>query len=96
MNATALRVERPMNFLTRPIVSAAIRDSFAKLHPRVQFRNPVMFVVFLGSIYTTLIGVAALFGLVSGEGHPVFVLAISAWLWRAMRSRACATTSKSW
>ncbi|HUO66931.1 MAG TPA: potassium-transporting ATPase subunit KdpB, partial [Gammaproteobacteria bacterium] len=70
-----------MNFLTRPIVSAAIRESFAKLHPRVQFRNPVMFVVFLGSIYTTLIGVAALFGLVSGEGHPVFVLAISAWLW---------------
>jgi K+-transporting ATPase ATPase B chain len=81
MNATTLRVERPMNFLTRPIVSAAVRESFAKLHPRVQFRNPVMFVVFLGSIYTTLIGLAALFGLVSGEGHPVFVLAISAWLW---------------
>ena len=81
MNATALQVERPMSLLTRPIVSAAIRDSFAKLHPRVQFRNPVMFVVFLGSIYTTLIGVAALFGLVSGEGPPLFVLAISAWLW---------------
>jgi len=81
MNATALRVERPMNFLTGPIVSAAIRESFSKLHPRVQFRNPVMFVVFLGSLYTTLIGVAAAFGLVSGEGHPLFVLAISAWLW---------------
>jgi K+-transporting ATPase ATPase B chain len=40
-----------------------------------------MFVVFLGSLYTTLIGVAASFGLVSGEGSPVFVLAIAAWLW---------------
>jgi len=81
MNVTATRVERPMNFLTRPIVSVAIRDSFAKLHPRVQFRNPVMFVVFLGSIYTTVIGIGAAFGLVANEGHPVFVLAISAWLW---------------
>jgi len=81
MSATAASVARPTGFLTRPIVSAAIRDSFAKLHPRVQFRNPVMFVVFLGSLYTTLIGVAAAFGVVSGEGHPVFVLAISAWLW---------------
>jgi K+-transporting ATPase ATPase B chain len=81
MNATALRVERPMNFLTRPIVSAAIRDSFAKLHPRVQVRNPVMFVVYLGSLYTTVIGIGAAFGLVANEGHPAFVLAISAWLW---------------
>src|SRR5262249_55506481 len=81
MSVTAVHVERPASFLTRPIVSAAVRDSFAKLHPRVQFRNPVMFVVFLGSIYTTLIGIGASFGMVSGEGHPVFVLAISAWLW---------------
>jgi K+-transporting ATPase ATPase B chain len=81
MNATALRVERPMNFLTRPIVSAAIRDSFAKLHPRVQVRNPVMFVVYLGSIYTTVIGMAAALGVADNEGHPVFVLAIAAWLW---------------
>ena len=67
--------------MTRPIVSAAIRDSFAKLHPRVQFRNPVMFVVYLGSLYTTVIGIAAAFGAVENEGHPVFVLAIAAWLW---------------
>jgi K+-transporting ATPase ATPase B chain len=67
--------------MTGPIVSAALRDSFAKLHPRVQFRNPVMFVVYLGSIYTTLIGLAAAFGAVENEGHPVFVLVIAAWLW---------------
>jgi K+-transporting ATPase ATPase B chain len=81
MNVNALRVERPMNFLTWPIVSVAIRGSFAKLHPRVQFRNPVMFVVFIGSLFTTVIGVAAAAGAVSDAGHPAFVLAIAAWLW---------------
>jgi K+-transporting ATPase ATPase B chain len=81
MNVSALRVERPMNFLTRPIVSAAIRESFAKLNPRVQFRNPVMFVVFVGSIFTTIIGVAAAVGWIRDTGHPAFVLGIAAWLW---------------
>jgi potassium-transporting ATPase ATP-binding subunit len=82
MNVTAIRTpERPAGFLTRPIVSNAIRDSFAKLHPKVQLRNPVMLVVFAGSIYTTVIGLGAAFGLVENEGHPGFVLAISAWLW---------------
>jgi K+-transporting ATPase ATPase B chain len=81
MNVSALRVERPMNFLTGPIVSAAIRESFVKLNPRVQFRNPVMFVVFIGSIFTTIIGIAAATGVVQNAGHPAFVLAIAAWLW---------------
>jgi K+-transporting ATPase ATPase B chain len=81
MNVPALRIERPMNFLTGPIVSAAVRDSFAKLNPRVQFRNPVMFVVFIGSIFTTVIGIAAATGAVENAGHPAFVLAIAAWLW---------------
>ena len=45
--------------VTRPIVMAAIRDSFRKLHPRVQVRNPVMFVVYVGSILTTGLGIAA-------------------------------------
>ena len=81
MNVSAVRLERPMNFVTGPIVWSAIRGSFAKLHPRVQFRNPVMFVVYLGSIYTTLIGILAAFGQIENEGHPVFVLVISAWLW---------------
>jgi K+-transporting ATPase ATPase B chain len=81
MNATALGAQRATKLLTVPIVSVAMRESFAKLHPKVQFRNPVMFVVFLGSIYTTLIGLAAAFGTVENEGEPIFVLAIAAWLW---------------
>jgi K+-transporting ATPase ATPase B chain len=81
MNVTAVRVERPTNLLTGPIVTTAIRDSFAKLNPRVQFRNPVMFVVFIASIFTTIIGIAAAAGLIEDAGHPAFVLAIAAWLW---------------
>jgi K+-transporting ATPase ATPase B chain len=75
----AARGRRPI--VTRPIVMAAIVDSFRKLNPRVQFRNPVMFVVFVGSILTTLIGIAAASGAMTGAGRPGFVLAISAWLW---------------
>jgi K+-transporting ATPase ATPase B chain len=81
MNVSALRVQRPVQILTGPIVTAAVRESFAKLNPRVQFRNPVMFVVFVGSIFTTIIGVAAAAGAIDGAGHPAFVLAIAAWLW---------------
>ena len=67
--------------VTRPIVMAAIAESFRKLDPRVQFRNPVMFVVFVGSILTTIIGLAAATGAAPDAGRPGFVLWVSAWLW---------------
>ncbi|MBX7190425.1 MAG: potassium-transporting ATPase subunit KdpB [Sandaracinaceae bacterium] len=70
---------------TRPlfesaIVRAAIVDSFVKLDPRRMVRNPVMFVVEIGSAFTTLLFVHAL---VTGEGDasPWFVLSVSLWLW---------------
>jgi K+-transporting ATPase ATPase B chain len=67
--------------LSRPIVLQGIRDAFAKLDPRVQVRNPVMFVVFIGSLFTTALGVAAALGLAPDAGRPGFVLMVSAWLW---------------
>ena len=67
--------------LTRPIVLAGLADSFRKLDPRVQVRNPVMFVVFVGSLLTTVLGLLAAFGAVEGVGHTGFVLSIAAWLW---------------
>ncbi|MYM91249.1 potassium-transporting ATPase subunit KdpB [Rugamonas sp. FT82W] len=57
----------------------AIVDSFRKLSPRVQVRSPVMFVVYVGSIITTLLYVQALYG--QGEAAPGFILATSVWLW---------------
>jgi hypothetical protein len=52
-----------------------------KARPRVQLRNPVMFVVYVGSVLTTAIGIAALLGRAPHAGGPAFVLGISAWLW---------------
>jgi len=61
------------------IVRGAIVASFGKLDPRHQVRNPVMFVVLLGSILTTLLFFQALVG--TGEAPAGFILAISLWLW---------------
>ena len=61
------------------IVRGAVADSFRKLDPRHQARNPVMFVVLVGSILTTVLGLQALFG--QGEAPAGFILWISIWLW---------------
>ncbi|HXN31109.1 MAG TPA: potassium-transporting ATPase subunit B, partial [Polyangiaceae bacterium] len=61
------------------IVRRAIVDSFRKLDPRHQVRNPVMFVVEVGSVLTTGLFVQALVG--QGEAPAGFILAISLWLW---------------
>ncbi len=57
----------------------AIRDSFLRLDPRQQIRNPVMFVVEVTSVLTTLLFVQALFG--RGEAPAPFIGSVSAWLW---------------
>src|SRR5512143_2704050 len=62
-----------------PIVRKAIVESFRKLDPRHQVRNPVMFVVEVGSVLTTGLFIQALLG--HGEAPAGFILAISAWLW---------------
>src|SRR5512135_1747468 len=62
-----------------PIVRRAIADSFRKLDPRHQARNPVMFVVEVGSVLTTVLFVQALAG--QGEAPAGFILAIALWLW---------------
>ena len=61
------------------IVRRALLDSWVKLDPRHQIRNPVMFVVEVGSVLTTLLFVRTLFG--PGEESPGFILAVSLWLW---------------
>src|SRR5262249_38576939 len=61
------------------IVRGAVVASFRKLDPRHQVRNPVMFVVLVGSVLTTALWLQALGG--HGEARPGFILAISLWLW---------------
>ena len=61
------------------IIKIAVRDSFLKLAPQNQVRNPVMFAVYVCSILTTLLFMQALFG--QGDAPASFILAISIWLW---------------
>ncbi|HVM56355.1 MAG TPA: potassium-transporting ATPase subunit B, partial [Gaiellaceae bacterium] len=64
---------------SRELVLAAIRDSFPKLDPRIQFKNPVMFIVELGSIITTVI---FFLELARGQYSQLwFVGSIAFWLW---------------
>ena len=61
------------------IMRRAMLESVRKLHPRYQIRNPVMFVVAVGSVLTTVLFFQALFG--KGEAPVWFILAVSLWLW---------------
>ena len=61
------------------IMRRAMLESVRKLHPQYQIRNPVMFVVAVGSVLTTVLFVQALFG--KGEAPVWFILAVSLWLW---------------
>ena len=61
------------------LLRPAIADSFRKLTPRTQFRNPVMFCVYVGSILTTILWIAALAG--QAEAPAGFILAVTLWLW---------------
>jgi K+-transporting ATPase ATPase B chain len=92
-------------FVEPSLLRPALVDSLRRLTPRYQWRNPVMFVVYIGSILTTLLWVQAMFG--QGEAPAGFILAVTLWLWATLlfanfaeaiaegRSRAQAATLKS-
>jgi K+-transporting ATPase ATPase B chain len=63
----------------RELYQRAIWESFIKLDPRLEVRNPVMFVVEVGSVLTTVLWVQALFG--QGEAPAGFIGAVALWLW---------------
>jgi K+-transporting ATPase ATPase B chain len=61
------------------LVKPAIADAFKKLSPQTQWRNPVMFVVYLGSILTTLLMFQAFF--YKGDAPVGFIALVTLWLW---------------
>jgi K+-transporting ATPase ATPase B chain len=67
-----------LSLFDRKLIGPALLDSVRKLDPRVQWRNPVMFVVYLGTILTAVLYSQALAG--HGEAPPGFILAITIWL----------------
>ncbi len=77
--STMASTRTAFSLLDPALVRPAVRDAFVKLDPRVQWRNPVMFVVYVGSILTTVLGVQALLG--RGEAPASFIVAVAVWLW---------------
>ncbi len=65
--------------LDRAIINQALLESFKKLSPGQQMKNPVMFVVWVGSLLTTILFFQALSG--HGEAPAGFILSVSLWLW---------------
>ena len=80
MTATTDRIgtDRSTGF-DRALFVPALLESLRKLAPQRQFRNPVMFVVFVCSMMTTCLWLQALFG--HGEAPAGFILGVSLWLW---------------
>jgi len=70
--------KEPSHFETS-LLRQAIADSFRKLNPLRMMRRPVMFVVEVGSMLTTILFFAALFG--KRDEDPGFILAVTVWLW---------------
>ena len=78
-NRAMSKVSATRSLFDPAIVRGAIVSALAKLSPREQIRNPVMFVVFVVSVLTTVLWVHALIG--TGEAPASFIGWISLWLW---------------
>ena len=76
---TAMLSQKTDPLFTMAIVWQACRDAVRKLDPRHQIKNPVMFVVWIGSSLTTLLWLQAVMG--AGEAPTWFILTITLWLW---------------
>ena len=69
--------------MQKDMMGRAVRDSFAKLDPRVQIQNPVMFLVWLSAVMTSVLAVASIFGVQDAGVPTYYVVAIAVILWLA-------------
>jgi len=74
---------RAISLFQPAIVKRALLDSLIKLDPRVQIRNPVMFVVEIGAVITTVTWLIQVFGgkALGGNDPAWYTFVISFWLW---------------
>ena len=67
--------------MQKDMMGRAVHDSFAKLDPRVQIQNPVMFLVWLSAVMTSVLAVASIFGVQDAGVPTYYVVAIAVILW---------------
>ncbi len=70
---------KQLALLEPTLVRQALKDSIIKLSPHIQWRNPVMFIVWIGSVLTTILAIAMATDHLDGSAG--FTAAISVWLW---------------
>ena len=71
--------DKKTKFVNKQMIGRALKDSFLKLNPKIQVQNPVMFVVYVAAILTTVLYVIALAGI--RDNTPEFILGIAVLLW---------------
>ena len=77
-----MNTQSTLSFLDPALLRPSLVQAFAKLDPRVQWRNPVMFVVYAGSILTSVLWLLSLgSAAVAGSEGSGFILAMALWLW---------------
>ncbi|MFQ6861186.1 MAG: potassium-transporting ATPase subunit KdpB [Beduini sp.] len=74
-----MNVKNKKSFIDHKMIKRAIKDSFIKLSFKTQKENPVMFLVYLSSILTTLLWLASLCGY--SDASPIFIFGITVILW---------------
>jgi len=75
----AVQAETMRSMIEPAFVMPAVVEAFRRLAPQAQWRNPVMFVCYVGAILTTGLGIQAVAG--QGEAPAGYILAVSVWLW---------------
>ena len=74
-----MRTKQKSAFADRKMLGRAIKDSFVKLSPKTQAKNPVMFLVFVSAILTSILWVVSLFGLKDAPGGYTLAIAVILW-----------------
>lgn len=74
-----MNVKQENSFADKKMFGRAVKDSFIKLNPRTQAENPVMFLVFVSAILTTVLWVVSFFGLKDAPGGYTLAIAIILW-----------------
>src|SRR2546423_382868 len=75
------RSNQPLSLFDPSIIKRALRDSVGKLSPRQVARNPVMFVVEVGSVLTTILFFRDLFAGAARAAPLWFTASVAVWLW---------------
>ncbi len=70
---------KKMSFFDRQILKSSVISAFLKLNPKQQLKNPVMFTVYVGCCFTTVLFVFSLFRI--NQATPGFVFSVCIWLW---------------